>query len=391
MAQFPEFFSVLQKLSLPDFTFKDAAKEHDYLQRRFQNDKLLVQSLVFIVALTLALLLFSDHLIIQHQYWPEVAILWRGGYVVLSMAFIVYLKNVSCPYALRRLAVLFTIVLMANLLLMDLTFEKDYILFIYFDVIIIIAIYFSTILSFSTSLILCVSYGILASLSIWQFKEVTSHSLIMSTMAYFAANMTGIILSINQHISRRLFFKNNLKLVALTDQLYVQANFDPLTNVKNRRSFDKDYQGYLKSVIRANQDNKDVYVIAADIDHFKEINDNYGHVIGDQILIKFCERINSLIRPSDDIYRFGGEEFIVIIQNVSQREVIDKVQSFIVSLNNKGFSIDDTLYPVLSSFGITNITGQETKELVLARADRALYKAKQLGRNRLEIIYEDGK
>mgnify|MGYP003571689867 CR=1 FL=1 len=378
-----------KNIILPSLQFRDINRENSYLKGRFQSDKRLVQWLIFIVSITLLAILFSDHLIIQSQYWPNVTISWRGGFVTLSVVFIFYLNKVTFPNTLRKLGLIYIVILMTNLLLMDLTFKKDYVLFVFFDVIIIIAIYFSTILSFSTSLILCLSFGLSGSILVWQFKEVSSHSLIMVCMAYFAANIAGIILSIQQHISKRTLFKKNLKLKELTEQLYKQAYFDPLTNVKNRRTFDKDFESHLSNVLRCQQESKDVYLIAADIDYFKQINDKYGHATGDQVLMMFCKRINSLIRPTDDIYRFGGEEFIIIIHEVTQQEAEAKVQSFITSLNDERFNINNQYLSVSSSFGITQIGEKEDKDLVVARADSALYEAKEKGRNRFVVAHNE--
>ncbi|HGT1480920.1 TPA: diguanylate cyclase, partial [Clostridioides difficile] len=147
---------------------------------------------------------------------------------------------------------------------------------------------------------------------------------------------------------------------------------DGLTNVYNRKSFDIMYEKY-----RAKDDNFALVMI--DIDNFKLINDNYGHKFGDVVIKGITNTICVMLEQDDKVFRYGGEEFSVLIRNKSGEEVADIVDNIRVAIANKKWNEDVT---VTISAGVAHIS--DSKD-VLEEADKNLYKAKQLGRNK--VVY----
>ena len=147
---------------------------------------------------------------------------------------------------------------------------------------------------------------------------------------------------------------------------------DPLTQTKNRRSFFKDIVKLKPSTHT---------LVMTDIDHFKQINDTYGHDMGDFVLKEFTKLIKNNIRKDDLIYRWGGEEFIIILKNVDKNQakiIIENLRQKIESHNFNGIHIT-------ASFGIKEIDGIITED-DLKEVDKALYISKKTGRNKITII-----
>lgn len=162
-------------------------------------------------------------------------------------------------------------------------------------------------------------------------------------------------------------------------KLKEQATTDGLTGVPNRRHFLElaDYE-----VKRAARLNQPLSIVLLDIDHFKEINDTYGHLAGDEVLVRFANTCREHIRDIDVLARLGGDEFAILLPlaNCSQaNEVVDRVHAALASSQNT--------QTITISVGITCLPGSvDTLDGLLAQADQALYRAKNAGRNRSEIF-----
>ncbi len=148
-----------------------------------------------------------------------------------------------------------------------------------------------------------------------------------------------------------------------------QAERDPLTGALNRNGIEAIFTNEIE----------DLSLMFIDIDHFKPINDNYGHAIGDEILIAFVKLISENSRSTDFLARWGGEEFLLICPNTKLKEATELAESFRNLLMNHQWVNEIKL---TASFGVA----QKTKESVtdfIERADKALYSAKAQGRNRV--------
>lgn len=159
-------------------------------------------------------------------------------------------------------------------------------------------------------------------------------------------------------------------------QLSLLIRKDPLTGVGNRRALEEKLDEYTASQQRTRVI---ASLIMIDLDHFKNINDVYGHIVGDQVLIKLTEIINSRIRISDNLYRFGGEEFVIIAVGTtaaSAETLAEDLRNMIESAN----LLPET---VTVSLGVAEYQKDESGESWIHRSDNALYEAKNLGRNRV--------
>ncbi|MGC8119795.1 GGDEF domain-containing protein [Marinobacter sp. VGCF2001] len=159
------------------------------------------------------------------------------------------------------------------------------------------------------------------------------------------------------------------------------ATIDPLTGVKNRRSMDEELD---VAAANAERSGLPYALVLLDIDHFKSINDEYGHGLGDTVLTELVALLESNTRRSDQLFRYGGEEFVLLlpgVDGVNLRAVMNNLQQVLRKyLKYPGG-------PVTASFGVALLGHGESVEGWLARADNALYTAKETGRDR--IVYAE--
>ncbi|QCU90859.1 diguanylate cyclase [Thiomicrorhabdus sediminis] len=166
-------------------------------------------------------------------------------------------------------------------------------------------------------------------------------------------------------------------------QLEQLSRTDNLTGISNRLVFN---QALATEVQRAHRYHQVFCLAIFDIDHFKRINDNYGHAAGDQVLIALTEEVQSLLRETDVFSRIGGEEFTVIMPETKIEQAlqsVERVRRAIENMHRDGLPDSVTL-----SFGVAEISRWDSHETLLKRADDALYRAKRNGRNRVEIAKE---
>lgn len=166
-----------------------------------------------------------------------------------------------------------------------------------------------------------------------------------------------------------------VKKIDLKDEKLIdQMNHDPLTGVYNRYKFSEDMKNYLHS-----KREESVYMIMFDIDHFKDINDTFGHPVGDKVLKELSSLIEKSIRPGDKFYRVGGEEFVIISTNLTSKQAFLFAEKIRKITEEHKFTND---IHITISIGLTELKKGEEQEVFYKRVDDALYKAKQMGRNR---------
>jgi diguanylate cyclase (GGDEF)-like protein len=177
-------------------------------------------------------------------------------------------------------------------------------------------------------------------------------------------------------------------LLSLRDQLCEHLySFDSLTGLMTRQPFAVILESEYARIERSGGNS---CIVLIDIDNFKSINDNYGHLAGDHVLRDIAQYMRSHIRPYDSVCRFGGEEFLMILPNTSLQEGFEIIDRLRQNIAEQGMQLDEGGDPaiVTVSAGIARLSDSGSRTSV-GEADRALYKAKNSGRNRVCIAYED--
>jgi diguanylate cyclase (GGDEF)-like protein/PAS domain S-box-containing protein len=168
----------------------------------------------------------------------------------------------------------------------------------------------------------------------------------------------------------------------LEERLKLSATVDELTGAFNRRAILAQAAIELR---RTRRFNHSLAFLFLDIDHFKQVNDRFGHKVGDLVLATFSDICRSALRPSDVFARYGGEEFLVMLPETDMEQATAVARRLATQVRLASFSVDPPLRGLTISAGVTVMRGvEDTIEAVLARIDRALYRAKELGRDRIE-------
>ena len=168
----------------------------------------------------------------------------------------------------------------------------------------------------------------------------------------------------------------------LQDLLQKQASYDPLTQLLNRLSLEQTLN---KEIQRALRETSPLILLLADLDYFKKINDGFGHQAGDALLQSFAQLIKTEFRVYDYKYRYGGEEFLIILPNTTLKAARKKANDLLLKTKKLQVQFNDTMLPSITlSIGISSFPdhGHDLKTLI-AKADAALYQAKAQGRNQV--------
>jgi diguanylate cyclase (GGDEF)-like protein len=195
--------------------------------------------------------------------------------------------------------------------------------------------------------------------------EIFYFSLSLSDIAE-SHNHVSIILS---DITEQELYKHELEHLTLSD---------PLTHIGNRRKYEKFL---VEELSRACRYKTPLSLIVFDIDHFKRVNDEYGHSIGDAVLKEYAQLILSNLRESDELFRIGGEEFVIIAPHTNKEEA-----ALLAEKLRKKVQEHRKVVPITFSFGVTQYKICEDESTFFMRADKALYQAKESGRNRVVVL-----
>lgn len=155
-----------------------------------------------------------------------------------------------------------------------------------------------------------------------------------------------------------------------------EVSVDSLTKVFKRDKFN-DFLA--KEIAEFHRYSKVSSLILCDIDHFKNVNDKYGHLVGDEILIDVTNELKNSLRESDVLARWGGEEFIILLPNTSKKNALNVANKIVTSISEKRF---DTVGNITLSCGVSEVSRNDTLNIWFKRVDDALYQAKDWGRNR---------
>jgi len=171
----------------------------------------------------------------------------------------------------------------------------------------------------------------------------------------------------------------------LAKNLELQATIDHLTQTYNRRALEDIAK---KEIAQAKREDSHLVVIIMDIDDFKAVNDKYGHIAGDQVLTEFSQRLKNNLREYDSIARYGGEEFLLLLPNTEIDIAIVVAEKLRKAIAAPVFLVNEkTNIAITASFGVSINKGSDIEwRKLLSQADQALYLAKSLGKNQVQLF-----
>ncbi|MBD0384966.1 MAG: diguanylate cyclase [Nostoc sp. C3-bin3] len=211
---------------------------------------------------------------------------------------------------------------------------------------------------------------------IWHLiEEKTEHNL-----AELSANHGLILAQLTVGLRKAQKYRD---LVQTNDILSAIALSDSLTELNNRRALEWDLPRQIK---KAKTQKNSLSLIILDVDHFKKVNDTHGHLVGDRILHLLCQRLRHNLRCQDTAFRYGGEEFVILLANTTDEEALLVARRLNQVVSDKPFSLSNKLtINITISLGTASLKADDDDQGVslLHRADQCLLQAKTAGRNRV--------
>jgi len=180
--------------------------------------------------------------------------------------------------------------------------------------------------------------------------------------------------------------RSGKRIVDLEEKLRRQATHDALTRILNRGAI---MERIAIEMERAYRENENLCIAMVDLDHFKDVNDTFGHSAGDTVLCETASRMSSVLRPYDSIGRYGGEEFIVVFPRCDVSAAAAIAERIRRSISIAPVGARNERISVTASIGIAEARNSKDADAVIREADRALFRAKQAGRNRIEFSVQE--
>ena len=238
-------------------------------------------------------------------------------------------------------------------------------------------------------------WGGVSFLTVFVFYFLDSTELLQHAMSFETTTSDRLIdlLGAIVAVSIAIWYSDNLKSRALTDleeakaELNFYATIDPLTNTFNRRHFLELSEQKIKRTLTSHGH---ASFLLFDIDHFKKINDKHGHIIGDQVLQGIAQICTKHLRPDDVLGRFGGEEFVILLPETKLEDARNISERLRLLIAETPLETEIGLINTTISIGVAIKEKTTTMSIdqLLSRADRAMYQAKQAGRNQV-IIWDE--
>ncbi|WP_392477853.1 GGDEF domain-containing protein [Nostoc sp. C110] len=211
---------------------------------------------------------------------------------------------------------------------------------------------------------------------IWHLiDEKTDHNL-----AELTANHGLILAQLTVGLRKAQKYRD---LIRTNDMLSAIALADSLTELNNRRALEWDLP---RQIQRARTQKTSLSLIILDVDHFKKVNDTHGHLVGDRILQILCQRLRHNLRCQDTAFRYGGEEFVILLANTTDEEAILVARRLNRIVSDEPFALNNKLtINITISLGTASLQADDDEkgESLLNRADQCLLQAKNAGRNRV--------
>jgi len=182
--------------------------------------------------------------------------------------------------------------------------------------------------------------------------------------------------------------ENKMEVIKQINYMYSRTKYlsltDELTELPNRRCFENEFN---KEFLRAQRYKNNLTLVMFDIDHFKQVNDTYGHPCGDYILKQVSKAALQTFRQTDTVYRVGGEEFMVILTETDINQCIIPLERFRKTIETLFIEFNNQNINITVSIGACQYSPEiKTKEELIKKTDTALYKAKNSGRNKTVLI-----
>jgi len=374
------------------------------LEERFRIEMLPGDTTQIVIVMSITLMtvlgfLSLDIFLFQHTKATLIWILSRSAASIATLVAINLVKRQTSAKFVSRVTFVWGLVIVLHMFAINITRLQEYIPLIVWDILTICGIYFFVPIPLQYRTILAILLTG-SSIIVWTINNIRlrdPYETIAIFAAYLVSNIYGIFLSVRYDRARRRQFallveekksrgelaERTRELEKAQDELRLQAMTDPLTGISNRRHFNSQIAEEFE---RAKRHGAPFTLLAFDIDNLKEINDVFGHDVGDEVLRSFVKHCLARIRSIDRFARFGGDEFIVLLVQTSQEKAKEVAVRLLSGIKELVIKIEKESIHITVSIGLTTSDKFLSIEELIKRADMALYNAKNSGRDQVAIL-----
>ena len=351
--------------------FKDKSIEDEFFNQDMKKAMNYIRPIILLLGILYTLFIIPDYFFIQSAERFGAVLACRISFILL-VVFLLVRFNRTANF---RLATIWVTVyeIFAVILFMFVFYQyenPDFLIQAFGIMIINLAIFMVPNRWIYMVLVAIITLASFTILSMYFVKDVGVSHFSAGIVYNLVVIVLGSITSFRNHSQRRINYIVNKELVRL-------STTDPLTGIYNRAKFDEELK---RCKTYSRRYDAPLSLIIFDFDNFKDINDTFGHPVGDRVMVDMVAIINEKIRGTDIFARWGGEEFIILLPNTAHKDAADLAERLRVETDRHEF---DTAGRVTCSFGVVELTRDENAENMIDRADKLLYQAKNSGRNRV--------
>ncbi|WHH57148.1 GGDEF domain-containing protein [Petroclostridium sp. X23] len=349
--------------------FTDSNLEREYMNQEIEKAVKYIKPIVLTLGILYFLFLIPDYFLIKSGREFDFIVLNRISFMILVVILYIRIKTAQNYYALVYWITGYEFIVFLLFLMVFYQYETPNFLIQAFGVMVILLgvfmvpnrwIYMIIVSLFISAGFFLFSLFHLKYIKISELSAAIVYTLIVIALSSISAFRTNYLKRV-QYIS--------------SQELKRMVMIDPLTGIYNRFKFNEELDKWINYTKRYNSN---LSLIIFDLDDFKRINDSYGHLIGDQVILDIVKLVQHTIRETDIFARWGGEEFVILLPNTHKLDAANLSERIRLAVESHLF---DSVGKVTCSFGAATFSFEEDAQSLLHRADSLLYKAKKQGKN----------
>jgi len=364
--------------------FVNRYTELRFRQYGLKRDIYPMKNAMLVIAVAALAFIYADYKWQHDTPWWPVVVYIRLFVAFLSLIIYVLLQRITRFVDFDRLVLVWLVSVSITLLLTDIMRPVGHPFNLLFDVMALLGFYTYFVFRLIWQVLVAFVFSIALTTVLLVTKAEYDAAMDSIVGVLVLGNALGFFVAMRMHFFRRLSYFHKCRLQQTNLTMKRMAYRDGLTDLWNRRAFDEQVE---QLVNRHHRYQQKFSLVVIDLDFFKDVNDTYGHETGDYLLVEFAKRVSKSLRPSDTVYRYGGEEFVMTLASSGVDGAEDVVNRIQKNMNLEPLLIQYPELKVTASFGIAEVKeGDRNIRSVFRRADEALYQAKHEGRNTYRIV-----
>lgn len=351
--------------------FKDKELEKEFFEKNMKKDMRLFKGLILILAAVYLLFIIPDFIVLDTvvDFHQILAIRIINFLALLILYF--YINKISSYNTQSYIISVVQTSIIISYFIIASSYGNDWNYYIkIFDIILFLMVIYILPNKLLNKFVISDVLKIVFFYTAYQYTSVESMDFIAGIVYTSIIHLVMFLLTYKIGYHHRLKYLNDLELKYLSE-------IDNLTGIYNRNKLDKEVENWIKLKKRYGFD---LSIIFLDFDNFKDINDEYGHVEADNILVKSVRKIESIIRETDVFGRWGGDEFVILLPKSNKTEAVKLAERIRQELHDENKDLE---FPITCSYGVTAVIEEDNLNNLLDRVDALMYDAKNAGRDRI--------